>query len=93
MWTFHKINCFFFVQRGQEGLISSSTDVFATAQLNEQTMVTPATGEAEPDSTTHFELKAEFPASDDGRPIDLSSKKAMEPDSTTAGTKMENWMN
>lgn len=71
-------------QRGQEGLISSSTDVFATAQLNEQTMVTPATGEAEPDSTTHFELKAEFPASDDGRPIDLSSKKAMEPDSTTA---------
>ncbi|XP_051882736.1 LOW QUALITY PROTEIN: E3 SUMO-protein ligase RanBP2 [Pristis pectinata] len=67
----------------QEGLLSISTDVVSTVQLNKQTMATPAVASVtEPDSTTHFVLKAEFPASDDA-PIDLSTKKEMEPDSTT----------
>ncbi|XP_069747257.1 E3 SUMO-protein ligase RanBP2 isoform X2 [Narcine bancroftii] len=68
----------------QEGLISSSTDAVSTGQLKEQLMDVPTVASVtEPDSTTHEVLKGEIPASDDGRPIDLSTKGEMEPDSTT----------
>ncbi|XP_072119283.1 E3 SUMO-protein ligase RanBP2 isoform X1 [Mobula birostris] len=71
-------------QIAQEEHISSSTDAQATVQLNKQTMDTPAAvSRIEPDSTTNSIPKAEFPASDDGSPIDLSARKEMEPDSTT----------
>ncbi|XP_041055425.1 E3 SUMO-protein ligase RanBP2 isoform X2 [Carcharodon carcharias] len=66
----------------QKETISSSTDVGSAIQLNEQTTSTQVNvKEAEPDSTTQFEIK-EFPDTDEGRPIDLTTKKEMEPDST-----------
>uniref|UniRef100_UPI00398E5AB3 E3 SUMO-protein ligase RanBP2 isoform X2 n=1 Tax=Pristiophorus japonicus TaxID=55135 RepID=UPI00398E5AB3 len=71
-------------QIAQEEMISGSTDVTSIVQLNEQTAVTPAiVSEAEPDSAPQFVLEAEFSDADDGRPIDLSTKTEMEPDSTT----------
>ncbi|XP_043547712.1 ranBP2-like and GRIP domain-containing protein 4 isoform X1 [Chiloscyllium plagiosum] len=68
-------------QIAQEGIISSSTCVDSAFQLNEPTTAQVNVSEAEADSTTQFELK-EFSA-DDSRPIDLTTKKEMELDSTT----------
>ncbi|XP_067842272.1 E3 SUMO-protein ligase RanBP2 isoform X2 [Heptranchias perlo] len=68
-------------QMAQEEIISSSTDVASTVQLDEQT--TAIVSKAEPDSTTQFVLETEFSDTDNSRPVDLSTKKEMEPDSTT----------
>ncbi|XP_067889893.1 E3 SUMO-protein ligase RanBP2 isoform X2 [Heterodontus francisci] len=70
------------LQVAEEEIISSSTDVDSAVQLNESTTAPVTVSEAEPDSTMQFELK-EFPDADAGRPIDLTTKKEMEPDSTT----------
>ncbi|XP_038673803.1 E3 SUMO-protein ligase RanBP2 isoform X3 [Scyliorhinus canicula] len=71
------------LQIAQEKTISSSTDVGSEVQLNEHTS-SPQVNvlEIEPDSTEQFEI-IEFPDVDSGSPIDLTTKKEMEPDSTS----------
>ncbi|XP_048453523.1 E3 SUMO-protein ligase RanBP2 isoform X3 [Rhincodon typus] len=69
-------------QIAQEEIISSSTCIDSAIRLNEPaTTALVNVSEAEANSTTQFERK-EFSA-DDGRPIDLTTKNEMEPDSTT----------
>ncbi|XP_078078124.1 E3 SUMO-protein ligase RanBP2 isoform X2 [Mustelus asterias] len=66
----------------QENTVSSSTDVGSAVHLNEQTTSAQVdVSDAEADFTSQFEIK-EFSDVDAGRPIDLTTKKEMEPDST-----------
>eukprot|EP00062_Callorhinchus_milii_P018643 gi/632972342/ref/XP_007902610.1/ PREDICTED: E3 SUMO-protein ligase RanBP2 isoform X4 [Callorhinchus milii] len=70
----------------QDNMISSSTDMTSTDDVSGQfSYVLSTDSEAGPSSSTELVIKTELHATHENRPIDLSTKKDEEPDSTTQG--------
>lgn len=73
-------------RESQDNVISSSTDVTSTDHVSGVfSHILSTDSEAGPSSSTEFIVKTELHATHENRPIDLSTKKDEEPDSTTQG--------